>query len=162
MDVLPERVKKQSAHATNPPSWTSQTATGPFEQCKKKNRLFRLYIGDESHYPIKKKFGIISAKPFQAWLLLSQPQPPRWRIQWVGEGILNARVDAGVGELQIVRGPERGDLFKMGTVGWANPTKILSCKLKGNSENSKNHDVEGPFLAFFGVLVGEFLGPFTL
>lgn len=29
----------------------------------------------------------------------------RWRIQWVGEGILNARVDAGVGELQIVRGP---------------------------------------------------------
>lgn len=108
MDVPPERVKKQSAHHPSSSKLNFPTATGPFEQCKKekkKKRLFRLYIGDESHYPIKKKFGIISAKPFQAWLLLSQPQPPRWRIQWVGEGILNARVDAGVGELQIVRGP---------------------------------------------------------
>ena len=89
------------------------------------------------HQPSKLNF------PTTAW-----HSPSRWRIQWVGEGILNARVDAGVGELQIVRGPERGDLFKMGTVGWANPTKILSCKLKGNSE-IPNHDVEGPSFSFW-------------
>ena len=28
----------------------------------------------------------------------------RWRIQWAAEGVLNARVDVGVGELQMVRG----------------------------------------------------------
>ena len=44
----------------------------------------------------------------------------RWRIQWVGEGILNARVDAGVGELQIevtqnmTKGP--GDWFHIAFV----------------------------------------------
>ena len=44
----------------------------------------------------------------------------RWRIQWVAEGVLNARVDVGVGELQmdvtqnLTKGP--GDWFHIALV----------------------------------------------
>ena len=34
----------------------------------------------------------------------------RWRIQWAAEGVLNARVDVGVGELQMVRSRAAGGL----------------------------------------------------
>ena len=33
--------------------------------------------------------------------MMSSFHDGRWRIQWVAEGVLNARVDVGVGELQM-------------------------------------------------------------
>ena len=59
-------------------------------------------------------FGVpplnVSRERISPFVELPSEWGARWRIQWAAEGVLNARVDVGVGELQMVRSRAAGGL----------------------------------------------------